>query len=139
MAAVGTRTAFFLGLLVLVPVLLIALALFGVLLLWRHLRRKDAQRAVEPIAQAERTEPAVPGTEETTTPVSRSLGEALRENRLHCGLTQEDVAEALNVSRQAVSKWENGTSDPTTGNLLALARLYGVSAEELLRAASGEG
>ena len=53
-------------------------------------------------------------------------------------MTQEAVAEALNVSRQAVSKWENGSSDPTTGNLLALARLYGVSAEELLRAAAGE-
>ena len=53
-------------------------------------------------------------------------------------MTQENVAEALNVSRQAVSKWENGTSDPTTGNLLALARLYGVSAEELLQAAAEE-
>lgn len=36
------------------------------------------------------------------------------------------------MSRQAVSKWENGTSDPSTSNLLALAKLYGISAEELL-------
>ena len=37
------------------------------------------------------------------------------------------------MSRQAVSKWENGTSDPSTVNLLALAKLYGVAADELLR------
>ena len=48
-------------------------------------------------------------------------------------MTQEFVAEALGVSRQAVSKWENGTSDPSTSNLLALAKLYGISAEGLIR------
>jgi len=48
-------------------------------------------------------------------------------------MTQEFVAEALGVSRQAVSKWENGTSDPNTSNLIALAKLYGISAEELLK------
>ena len=63
----------------------------------------------------------------------RSLGEALKEHRLRCHMTQEFVAEHLGVSRQAVSKWENGTSDPSTSNLLALAKLYGVSAEELLK------
>ena len=50
-------------------------------------------------------------------------------------MTQEFVAERLGVSRQAVSKWENGTSDPSTSNLLALAKLYGVSPEELLKQA----
>ena len=63
----------------------------------------------------------------------RSLGEALKEHRLRCQMTQEFVAERLSVSRQAVNKWENGTSDPSTSNLLALAKLYGVSAEELLK------
>lgn len=63
----------------------------------------------------------------------KSLGEALKEHRTQCKMTQEFVAEHLGVSRQAVSKWENGTSDPSTSNLLALAKLYGVSAEELLR------
>ena len=43
------------------------------------------------------------------------------------------VAETIGVSRQAVSKWENGTSDPSTSNLFALAKLYGVSVEELLK------
>jgi len=46
-------------------------------------------------------------------------------------MTQEFVAESLGVSRQAVSKWENGTSDPSTSNLFALAKLFGVSVEEL--------
>ena len=48
------------------------------------------------------------------------------------GLTQEKLAEQIRVSFQAVSKWENGTSDPSTSNLLALAKLYGFSAQELL-------
>ena len=63
----------------------------------------------------------------------RSLGEALKEYRVRCKMTQEFVAESLGVSRQAVSKWETGTADPSTSNLLALAKLFGVSAEELLR------
>ena len=69
--------------------------------------------------------------------VCKSLGEALKESRIRCSMTQEFVAEHLGVSRQAVSKWENGTSDPSTTNLLALAKLYGISAEELLREVAG--
>ena len=65
--------------------------------------------------------------------VRKSLGEVLKEHRLRCQMTQEFVAERLGVSRQAVSKWENGTSDPSTSNLLALAQLYGVDAADLLR------
>lgn len=61
-----------------------------------------------------------------------SLGEALKTYRTNCTMTQEFVAESLGVSRQAVSRWENGSSDPSTSNLLALAKLYGVSAEEIL-------
>ena len=68
----------------------------------------------------------------------KTLGEALKAHRTRCNMTQEFVAESLGVSRQAVSKWESGASDPSTSNLLALARLYGVSAEELLREAAGE-
>ena len=63
----------------------------------------------------------------------RSLGEVLRDHRVRCKMPQEFVAESLGVSRQAVSKWETGTADPSTSNLLALAKLFGVSAEELLR------
>ena len=64
----------------------------------------------------------------------KTLGEAIKEHRTRCKMTQEFVAETLGVSRQAVSKWENGTSDPSTSNLIAITKLYGISAEELLRA-----
>ena len=64
---------------------------------------------------------------------AQSLGEALKSHRTSRNLTQEYVAEALGVSRQAVSKWENGASDPSTANLMALAKLYGLSVDELLR------
>ena len=64
--------------------------------------------------------------------VRKSLSEMLKENRTRCKMTQEFVAESIGVSRQAVSKWENGTSEPNTSNLMALARLYGIPAEDLL-------
>lgn len=62
----------------------------------------------------------------------KTLGEELKTCRTNCKMTQEFVAESLGVSRQAVSKWENGISDPSTSNLIALAKLYGVSVEEIL-------
>ena len=65
--------------------------------------------------------------------IRRSLGEVLKEYRQQSGMTQEYVAEALGVSRQAVSKWETGVAEPSTSNLLALAKLYGVDPGELLR------
>ena len=68
--------------------------------------------------------------------VAKSLGEALKENRIRCQMTQEFVVETLGVSRQSVSKWENGSSDPNTSNLIALAKLYKISPEELLECAT---
>ena len=68
----------------------------------------------------------------------RSLGEVLKEHRTRCGMTQEFVAEHMGVSRQAVSKWENGTADPSTSNLLKLAKLYEITPEELIRAVQPE-
>ena len=64
---------------------------------------------------------------------SKTLGEVLKNHRIECKVTQEFVAEAIGVSRQAVSKWESGKSDPSTTNLLALADLFGISAEDLLK------
>ena len=58
-----------------------------------------------------------------------SVMKSLRKQR---NLTQEQLAEALGISCQAVSKWENGVSDPSTSNLIALAKLFGLSAEDLL-------
>lgn len=56
----------------------------------------------------------------------------LYELRKQHGYSQDELAEMLNVSRQAVSKWERSESSPDTDNLIALARLYGVSLDELL-------
>ncbi|MDO5416995.1 MAG: helix-turn-helix transcriptional regulator [Lachnospiraceae bacterium] len=70
--------------------------------------------------------------------IKKSLSELLKENRIRCKMTQEFVAEAIGVSRQAVSKWENGTSDPSTSNLIALSQLYGISAEELIQSVTRE-
>ena len=63
----------------------------------------------------------------------KSLGEVLKKSRTDNKMTQEFVAESLGVSRQAVSKWEQGTSEPSTSNMIALAKLYGVAPEELLK------
>ena len=63
----------------------------------------------------------------------KSLGEVLKKYRTDNKMTQEFVAESLGVSRQAVSKWEQGTSEPSTSNMIALAKLYGVTPEELLK------
>lgn len=65
--------------------------------------------------------------------IKKSLGEVLKQHREECIMTQEFVAEAIGVSRQAVSKWETGTSDPSTSNLLTLAKLYNTTAEEILK------
>lgn len=48
------------------------------------------------------------------------------------GLTQMDLAQKLNVSRQAISRWEVGAAVPSTDNLKVLAELYGVQIDYLL-------
>lgn len=70
--------------------------------------------------------------------IRRSQGEVLKEHRTRCGMTQEFVAESMGVSRQAVSKWETGTADPSTSNLLKLAKLFGLTPEELIRSVQTE-
>ncbi len=49
------------------------------------------------------------------------------------GLSQEEFAEKIGVSRQAVSKWERAEASPDTDNLIAIAEVYGLSLDELLR------
>ncbi len=60
------------------------------------------------------------------------LGNKLYELRKKNHLSQEELAEKLGVSRQAVSKWECGESLPDTDNLITISRLYGVSLDELV-------
>ncbi len=93
--------------------LLTVLVVLAICLLIKHLRAAPLRREGAPLK-------------------SLPLGEALKARRTAAGYTQEYVAEALGVSRQAVSKWENGTSEPSTANLMALAKLYGLSVDELL-------
>ena len=60
------------------------------------------------------------------------LGNKLFELRKKLGLSQEELAEKLNVSRQAISKWERGESLPDTDNLITISKLYDVSLDELV-------
>lgn len=61
-----------------------------------------------------------------------SMGERIFQLRKAAGLSQEQLAECLAVSRQAVSKWETDQSVPETEKLAALCRVFGVSADQLL-------
>jgi len=56
----------------------------------------------------------------------------LKSLRNHHGYTQEEVAEHLQVSRQAVAKWEKGDSMPDIENCMALAKLYNVTLDNLV-------
>lgn len=60
------------------------------------------------------------------------LEEKLIQLRKRQGYTQLQLAEELNISRQAVSRWETGAAQPTIDNLKSLSRLYGISLDELL-------
>lgn len=62
-----------------------------------------------------------------------TFGEKLVQLRRARGLSQEALAEAVSVSRQAVSKWELGTAVPEVDKIIALADFYGVTTDYLLR------
>ncbi len=61
------------------------------------------------------------------------LADKLQSLRTRAGLSQEDLAEKLNVSRQSISKWESGGSIPGIDKILELSKLYGVSTDYLLK------
>lgn len=61
-----------------------------------------------------------------------TLGEKIREARRKCGLSQEQLAEKMSVSRSAIAKWETDKGLPDVGNLKILARLLSVSVDRLL-------
>ena len=62
-----------------------------------------------------------------------TLGQRIHELRTAAGLSQEQLAERLNVSRQAISKWELDTSAPDLDRLVLLGDLFGVSLDQLVR------
>ena len=61
------------------------------------------------------------------------LSEKLYKLRKNSGLSQEQLAEQLNVSRQAISKWESGTAVPESEKLVAISNYFGVSVDYLLK------
>lgn len=61
-----------------------------------------------------------------------TLGEKIKEQRTAHGLSQETLAEAMGVSRQAVTKWEADQSAPSSEKLIALAKLFHISLDELI-------
>lgn len=61
------------------------------------------------------------------------LGEKLQQLRKKSGLSQEQLAARITVSRQAVSKWELDDAVPDTENIIQLSRIFGVSCDYLLR------
>lgn len=61
------------------------------------------------------------------------IANRLVQLRKEHGLSQEELAAKLGISRQAVSKWERAEASPDTDNLILLSRVYGVSIDELLR------
>lgn len=64
-----------------------------------------------------------------------NLSERIQELRKARGLSQEELAEALGVSRQAVSKWESGQSSPDLDKIVQLSEYFGVSTDHLLKGA----
>ena len=100
----------------LLPVILIVVAL--VLVIRHYLREEKSYKSPERVAER------------------KSLAQVIVEHRNACHMTQEFVANELGLSRQAISKWESGASEPSTTNLMALARLFGMEPADLLREVS---
>ena len=60
------------------------------------------------------------------------VGKKIQEERLKKGLSQDALSEELCVTRQALSRWENGLSVPSIDSLITLSKLFGISFEEIL-------
>lgn len=61
------------------------------------------------------------------------IGKGIAEKRKQAGLSQEELAKRLGLTRQAISRWESGAALPTVDNLVELARVLEVSVDELLQ------
>lgn len=70
--------------------------------------------------------------------MEQTMGKRIMANRKRLGLTQDQLAEKLGVTAQAVSKWENDLSCPDIAMLPALADIFGVSVDELLGRETGK-
>lgn len=68
----------------------------------------------------------------------RNMAEVISSRRKELGMTQKELAEKLNVTDKAVSKWERGLACPDTASIPKLAAILGVSLEELMTAKPSE-
>ncbi len=64
--------------------------------------------------------------------MNKDFANRLFELRKSHGLSQEELAERIGVSRQAVSKWERSEASPDTDNIIELSKIYGISLDELV-------
>ena len=119
MAVFSLRTTILLGFLAVLFVFAVIAVVFIIVVMRKYAGNKQTYVPEEPVTSQQEE-------------IRKTLGETLKELRTERNMTQEFVAESLGVSRQAVSKWENGTSEPSTSNLVAIAKLYEVKPEELL-------
>ncbi len=62
-----------------------------------------------------------------------TIGEKIAQKRMELGITQEELAERMSVSRQSVSKWEMNQASPQIDKILLLCELFGISTDELLK------
>ena len=121
MSVIGSRLIIFFALGFLLSLIAVAAVIVIIVIAVKKSRKNNPAYVPQ--------EPVTPQQEE----IRKTLGETLKELRTERNMTQEFVAESLGVSRQAVSKWENGFSEPSTSNLIAIAKLYETPPEELLK------
>lgn len=69
---------------------------------------------------------------------NNSMAEVISSRRKELGMTQKDLAEKLNITDKAVSKWERGIACPDTAAIPKLAQILGISLEELMTAKPAE-
>ena len=121
MSAIGSRLIIFFAIGFLLSLTVVAAVIVIIVIAVKKSRKNNPAYVPQ--------EPVTPQQEE----IRKTLGETLKELRTERNMTQEFVAESLGVSRQAVSKWENGSSEPSTSNLIAIAKLYETPPEVLLK------
>ena len=61
-----------------------------------------------------------------------TIAEKIKQLRKDNNMTQEDLAEKLNVSRQTISKWETNITIPDADNIVAISKLFNITTDELL-------
>ena len=65
------------------------------------------------------------------------LSDNIKRYRKEIGMSQDELAEKLDVSRQSVSLWETGQTQPTIENVISLAKIFGITSDALLADSDG--